>query len=241
MPITSGLWWSVWWPWLVVWLVGATALVLAVAIWLRHLRRHRYRQRIKPVSPTTFYYIDDAQVRQLLGEMSPTEITEKRSSNMSANLVARLPVLSGGGGGGTAKGLTTKRTQQPTEIRAIRDLIETREQTDAIVYVDLRRGHVVENQALWKELARHGGHRPDSIRLSGLDPLVVLTARFKSIGGTKDKETSSRRSTITTIPLVDLACASRATEIVCSRSPVARPSRHTVLVGCGNGIRSGRN
>ncbi|MGW5443985.1 hypothetical protein [Streptomyces asiaticus] len=50
MAVDSGMWWSVWWPWMLVWLVTAVSLIAAVA-WLA-VRVHRYRKRLRP-SPIT--------------------------------------------------------------------------------------------------------------------------------------------------------------------------------------------
>ncbi|TMU89751.1 hypothetical protein [Streptomyces sp. DASNCL29] len=50
VAVDSGMWWSVWWPWMLVWLVTAVSLIAAVA-WLA-VRVHRYRKRLRP-SPIT--------------------------------------------------------------------------------------------------------------------------------------------------------------------------------------------
>lgn len=184
MGVIDSQWWSLWWPWLVVWAVTAAALaVLARYALLRlgWLRRRRRRTGGRTVHGMCFF-LHEQRVMDLYlyGGFSAAleaEVADRTNVDAGAGLFARL----GFGGVGARRQVTKERVtayiQQSTPITVIRLLMDTMRKEDAVVHADLTTGVVTPNRALADSLGDQGG--------DGRVPLTAIgvATAFVSITG----------------------------------------------------------
>ncbi|CAM5391172.1 putative protein OS=Streptomyces aurantiogriseus OX=66870 GN=GCM10010251_53570 PE=4 SV=1 [Streptomyces aurantiogriseus] len=137
MGVIDSQWWSLWWPWLVVWAVTAAALaVLARHALLRlGLLRRRRRGGGRTVHGMCFF-LHEKRVMDLYqyGGFSAAleaEVADRTNVNAGAGLFARLGF---GGLGGAHREVTKERVtayiQQSTPITVIRLLMDTMRKED---------------------------------------------------------------------------------------------------------------
>jgi hypothetical protein len=178
---------SLWWPWLVVWVVTAAALgVLARHVLLRLGRpRHRRRRGGGRTVHGMCFFLHDKRVMDLYqyGGFSAAleaEVADRMNIDTGVGLFARLGF---GGAGGARRQVTKERVtayiQQSTPITVIRLLMDTMRKEDAVVHADLTTGVVTPNRALADSLGDQDGDGRVPLTAIGVaSAFVSITGRF---------------------------------------------------------------
>ncbi|GAA0925018.1 MULTISPECIES: hypothetical protein [Streptomyces violaceusniger group] len=197
MAVDSGMWWSVWWPWMLVWLVTAVSLIAVVA-WLA-VRVHRYRKRLrssaeKPTEGICLYLHDRAIMN--LYEMGryekalEREVQHRITRTADGSLRARLFGVGVSGGRNVSREEISMYIESAKPITAIGLIVDTLERTDAIVHGDLRTGTITRNHALERALDtidRPGPGAAESVRLRDIEDFVSIRGRFRKAGQTPSR------------------------------------------------------
>lgn len=188
MPLFhDGLWWDIWWPWMLLWLVTATSLVAAVALLIAaRLRRRRPSERL--MIDWTCRYLDNTAImdnfqlnRYSVSLRKEVELRTTRSRALGFTLQL-IPFLGPDAGIETSRDVVVKYIEKAEPISAIGVIVDGLERSDAIVHADLRQGTVRRNAALTKALA--GRPRSESALLSRTEGMfVLLTGNFRKDTG----------------------------------------------------------
>ncbi|MFD6170487.1 hypothetical protein [Streptomyces coeruleorubidus] len=65
MAVTDALWWSLWWPWMTVWLVTAAGVLMLAVVLVRHARERRRHLRRWQSAYSICLYLDEQAVMDL--------------------------------------------------------------------------------------------------------------------------------------------------------------------------------
>ncbi|MDG9713334.1 MULTISPECIES: hypothetical protein [Streptomyces] len=65
MAVTDALWWSLWWPWMTVWLATAAGVLVLAVVLVRHARERRRRLRRWQSAYSICLYLDEQAVMDL--------------------------------------------------------------------------------------------------------------------------------------------------------------------------------
>ncbi|MFD0653742.1 hypothetical protein ACFQ2Y_39880 [Streptomyces malaysiensis subsp. malaysiensis] len=159
MAVDNGMWWSVWWPWMLVWTATAVSLIAAL-IWLA-ARVHRYRRRLRPgrEKPTEgiCLYLHDRAIMNLyeMGRYEKAlerEVQQRITRTADGSLRARLFGVGVSGGRNVSREEISMYIESAKPITAIGLIVDTLERADAIVHGDLRTGSITWNHALARAL-----------------------------------------------------------------------------------------
>jgi hypothetical protein len=173
------LWWSVLWPWLLLWVVTLAALVVVVALAVRWVRRRRDPQ---PEVPGLLFYVhgqrminlckvgryDDAVTRQFV-----KQITVTKGGKLQVG-----PTEFGIGVDGSVVEQNTDTYEKPaTEIDVIGVVLAGLRAAHGVVEVDLTARTITADEA-WR--------RGKATRLNDIRDYVSLHGRFELGDGTGD-------------------------------------------------------
>ncbi|HEY5833300.1 hypothetical protein [Streptomyces sp.] len=184
MPVFNDpLWWDIWRPWMLLWLLtaaSAVALVAQVAGARRHAR-HPYGDL---VTNRTCLYLDN---RTIMDQYQMNryavalrkEVEQRTRTTGAAHLGARnLPFISPDASLGSDRQVVTKYIEQAEAVSVIGVIVDGLERGDAIVHADLIQGTVRRNAALAR--IHLPGTPPGRVRLSSTETLfVLLTGDFE--------------------------------------------------------------
>lgn len=194
MAVFDPLWRSVWWPWLLVWCITLVSLVTAIAIVVMHWRRHRRPNTARHHGIS--FYLDEESVMDLYLQYGGKykaplrqEVKEHISDNREVELNADLAPLQARAKAGVNRDIFRSYIENAEPITVIGIIIDVLEQSDDIVYVDLRKQEVTFNRALDKVLNADDDERPTTVRLRGLDTFVSIRGRFHAIETTEAVKT----------------------------------------------------
>jgi hypothetical protein len=194
----SGMWLSVWWPWLLVW-VGTAALVVAAAVILAvHWTRHG-RQRAPGHGNYISFYLDDDSVmgvylQQRYKPALRQEVEEKISSGKDGRVTGGLRGLNMTASRNINREVFRRYIEEAEPITVIGIILDVLEKADDIVYVDLRKGEIARNRALTKTLGDSQDSSPQHFaRLSEVDT-------YLSVMGFFNKETDDEGTTVFLAP-----------------------------------------
>ncbi|MBK3579814.1 hypothetical protein JHN63_39710 [Streptomyces sp. MBT65] len=203
MGVFDSQWWSLRWPWTVVWLL--TAACFAVVLRYALLRwRTSVRQRQEDLGRTVSgmcVYLNEARVETIaailgIPKSDFVEISEQTSVTSRLGLSGRF-----GGGSGTAgrdanRKSSSSYAEQNTPMKTIRLIMVRMRERDRVVDADLINGHLFPNAALTRALEDAGttasragapltAVRSDYVSVSGLFTVsraaggdIVLRARY---------------------------------------------------------------
>ncbi|MFF0373942.1 hypothetical protein [Actinoplanes missouriensis] len=147
-------WWSVWWPWMLIW--AATVITLVATCWTLFARWRMLRGRGQPVRGITFYLHDDSVMDLYLGgtykRALREEVREEISSTKEANVNAAFQNFGVGGGRTVDRKVFRDYIETAEPITVIRIIMEVLEKADDIVYIDLVNGAIEPGRALTKAL-----------------------------------------------------------------------------------------
>ncbi|MFF5517754.1 hypothetical protein [Streptomyces coeruleorubidus] len=65
MAVTDALWWSLWWPWMTVWLVTAAGVLVLAVVLVRHAKERRRHLRNWQSAYSICLYLDEQAVMDL--------------------------------------------------------------------------------------------------------------------------------------------------------------------------------
>ncbi|MFI0774179.1 hypothetical protein [Streptomyces sp. NPDC021212] len=188
MPLFhDGLWWDIWWPWMLLWLTTAASLVTAVALLAGARRRHR-RPSERLMIDWTCRYLDNTAImdnfqlnRYSVSLRKEVELRTTKSRALGLTLQL-IPFLGPDAGIETSRDMVVKYIEAAEPISAIGVIVDGLERSDAIVHADLWQGTVRRNAALRKALA--GRPRGGSALLSRTKGMfVLLSGSFRKDAG----------------------------------------------------------
>ncbi|MEU4446733.1 hypothetical protein AB0K14_07695 [Actinosynnema sp. NPDC050801] len=165
MDADRALWFSVWWPWLVLWTVTATCLSTTAAILWVARRRWQNPRRIAGIC----YYLDEHAVLDLSAVYGPTLVKEARTTEYAVRL----------GDLKTSSSREVVRTYVAVAepIMVVNSVLEALETTDGLVEVDLTAGTMRVPTS-----SRHGR----SATLREVDGFVSVEGYFRTTSRSGD-------------------------------------------------------
>ncbi|MEV8630408.1 hypothetical protein AB0395_02010 [Streptosporangium sp. NPDC051023] len=193
MGVVDSFWWSVWWPWMLVWtttFVGfcASAWYL-VAAYRRERRRHSFGGNgVVGVC----IYLHEQSVMDLyqissFGAALRQDVERKITSTGNWSLTAMFGGSKAGGGRGVSDESYRSYIEEASPITVISGIMDVLEKHGRVVYADLRSGHITPNAAAAKALARvEDGAASCAVRLSDLDDFLWVKGRFQKIDETQE-------------------------------------------------------
>ncbi|MFI2435633.1 hypothetical protein [Streptomyces sp. NPDC018693] len=184
MGVIDSAWWSLWWPWLLVWAVTAGCL----AVLLRHalLRLGRSRRRRRTSGRTVHgmcFFLHEKRVMDLYqqGGFSAAleqEVADRINVDSRVGVLAKLGWGSAGGHRNVTKETVTAYIKEETPITVIRLLMDTMGKEDVVVHADLTTGEVTPNRALTDTLRERGGDSRVELTSLGVASALSITGRF---------------------------------------------------------------
>lgn len=178
MAVDRTLWWSVWWPWAVVWLVTALAVVVAigVAVWA-----WRSRHRFAPARevPGLTIYLHEKSVMDLyqvggFGDAMAKEVVDRVGVTKDGKIALRGLDLGVEGVRTSGREVVKTYIEQYEPIAVVGLLLDALESASAVVHVDLRDLSVLRNTALEQR-----AQTVDVVRLRRLDAYVSVKGVFR--------------------------------------------------------------
>ncbi|MEO3974449.1 hypothetical protein [Streptomyces sp. CAU 1734] len=193
MAVWTEQWWGVWWPWMLLWLVTALALVTLAAVpavlWL--IRRGRPQGR-NPTFSICFYLhdrsvMDHYQMRGYAAALRK-EVEQRTSDSKDGTIRATVFGVSAGGGKRDNSEIVSKYLEVAEPISVIGLIMDVLEAKDVIVHVDLVNGTIRRNAALANALATLGPSAAPSgtVRLRDIEDFVLIRGRFRRIAESPD-------------------------------------------------------
>lgn len=184
MAVTDASWWSVWWPWMLLW--GSTIALMTATVMITASHRRTHRAITKPPAHGIVFYLDDNAVMNLYhsgySAAVSREIEKTINRNQEGEVSAKLTPVQVGGRRGMNETEVSRFTEEAKPITVIGLIIDVLNKTDQIVYVDLRRREVTSNHALVKILDSEHDRRPKVIPLHKLAPgFVSVCGLFRKI------------------------------------------------------------
>ncbi|MFF8957605.1 hypothetical protein [Streptomyces sp. NPDC014894] len=193
MAVWTEEWWSVWWPWMLVWLLTAAgALTLLTAPVLLLLARRR-RGRDRNLTYSICFYLHDRSVMDHYQMRNYTaalrkEVEQRTSDSADGTIRATVFGVSAGGGKRDNKEIVSKYLEVAEPISVIGVIMDVLEAKDVIVHVDLVNQTVRRNAALAGALSLRGGPgpAPQDVRLRDIEDFVLIRGRFRKISESPD-------------------------------------------------------
>ncbi|WP_026425151.1 hypothetical protein [Actinokineospora inagensis] len=182
MAVDRALWWSVWWPWVLVWCVTALAIVVAVGSvgWAWRVRR-RYTPA-RQVPGITFYLhkksVLDLYQAGGYGDAISREVEERVGTQRKRKLGVAWRSANAAGEHSSEREVVSRYFTEADPIAVIGVLLDALEAADGVVHVDLRDRTVVDNVAVARLRDRSGGG-PAPVRLRGIDSYVSIRGVFR--------------------------------------------------------------
>jgi hypothetical protein len=209
----DSVWWTVWWPWALVWTITVAAAGAGVYLLVAHWRARDAGGH--PARGISLYLHDDAVMDLYLGGVYKTALKQEVEEEISASRAGNLNAEIYGIGGTASKTVDRKlfrtyiETAEP--ITVIRIVMEVLEKADDIIYVDLIDGSIEPGRALRKAL--RSANRPTDADLSfsdlsDLEVYVSVRGRFRQLTATPEVITfaGSCGRTAHTPPQAHLTC-----------------------------------
>lgn len=182
MAVDRALWWSVWWPWAVVWIVTALAVVVALGVGLWAWRSRRRFTPSREVPGLTIY-LHEKSVMDLYqvggyGDAMTKEVVDRVGVTKDGKIA--LKGLDMGVEGARQSGREVVKTyiEQYEPIAVVGVLLDALEAASGVVHVDLRDLSVRRNTALEQHLERHSAPT-DVVRLRRIDSYVSVKGVFR--------------------------------------------------------------
>ncbi|GGW30802.1 hypothetical protein AB0E64_31695 [Streptomyces caelestis] len=160
MAVTDALWWSLWWPWMTVWLVTAAGVLVLAVVLVRHARERRRHMRRWQSAYSICLYLDEQAVMDLyeLGNYrSALEEAVELRTKVDTSVGAWSRVLSWLFRFRLKRDVSQetfrKFVRKDKPINVIGVVMEAFDRADAIVHADLTTLTVVPNRNLADNLA----------------------------------------------------------------------------------------
>ncbi|MDQ2588590.1 hypothetical protein [Saccharothrix yanglingensis] len=178
MAVDRALWWSVWWPWAVVWVVTALALLVAVgvAVWA-----WRSRHRFAPPRdvPGLTIYLNEKSVMDLYqvgryGDAMTKEVVDRVGVTKDGKIALKGLDLGVEGVRTSGREVVKTYIENSEPIAVIGVLLGALESASGVVHVDLRDRTLLRNTALEQHLGASG-----AVRLRRVDSYVSVKGVFR--------------------------------------------------------------
>ncbi|MFF8229797.1 hypothetical protein [Streptomyces caelestis] len=160
MAVTDALWWSLWWPWMTVWLVTAAGVLVLAVVLVRHARERRRHMRRWQSAYSICLYLDEQAVMDLyeLGNYrSALEEAVELRTKVDTSVGFWSRVLSWLFRFRLKRDVSQetfrKFVRKDKPINVIGVVMEAFDRADAIVHADLTTLTVVPNRNLADDLA----------------------------------------------------------------------------------------
>lgn len=180
MAVDRALWWSVWWPWVVVWATTAVAVVVTVGVLVWAWRSRKRFTVVRDVPGLTFY-LDERSVMDLYqsggyGDALRREVEERVGTSNDKKLALKVQeTVEASGGRTSGREVVSRYIETAEPIAVIGVLLTVLEAADGVVHVDLRKRTMVRDNALLR-----GGIDGRTARLRGLDSYVSVKGVFRA-------------------------------------------------------------
>lgn len=188
----NDMWWTVFWPWALVWALTVAAVLGGLGILVAlALRWRRTRGRTRHPTPGISVYMDKAEViglylRDTYRPAMSREIEEQITSTTSAKLAAELYGLGAEAGREVNQQVATKYVDQANPVAVIRIVIDVLEEKGDIIYVDLLDGVVEPDRSLHKKLPSRRGVSLPFTDLARPDAYISVWGSFDLLERTDD-------------------------------------------------------
>ncbi|SER61919.1 hypothetical protein [Actinokineospora terrae] len=178
MAVDRALWWSVWWPWALVWTATAVAIVVALAAlgWA-----WRSRRRFAPVRevPGLTFYLHEKSVMDLYlsggyGDAMRREVEERVGTNSDHKIALKVHDLGVDGGRTSGREVVSRYISSAEPIAVIGILLDVLEAAHGVVHVDLRKRTITRTPAV----TRVHTDSP-TLRLRAVDDYVSVRGLFR--------------------------------------------------------------
>ncbi|WP_440899581.1 hypothetical protein [Actinosynnema sp.] len=182
MAVDRALWWSVWWPWAVVWVVTALALLVAlgavVAAW-----RGRARYAPAPGVPGVPIYLDEKAVMDLYqvggyGDAMTKEVVDRVGTTRDGKIALKGVDVGVEGARQSGREVVKTYIENSEPIAVVGVLLGALESAHGVVHVDLRDRTVRGDVALERAL----GDGARTARLRRIDAYVSVRGEFRETG-----------------------------------------------------------
>ncbi|MEU1848761.1 hypothetical protein ABZ499_05585 [Streptomyces sp. NPDC019990] len=183
MAVTDALWWSLWWPWMTVWLVTAAGVLVLAVVLVRHARERRRHLRRWRSAYSICLYLDEQAVMDLweLGNYRSAleEAVELRTKvDTSVGFWSRVltQLFRFRLKRDVSQETFRKFVRKDKPINVIGVVLEAFDRADAIVHADLTTLTVVPNRHLAGVLADGG-----AVTLSRIGEFVSVKGVFTRV------------------------------------------------------------
>ncbi|WP_244258027.1 hypothetical protein [Streptomyces sp. Tu 2975] len=186
MGVFTEMWWSVRWPWMLLWLLTAAGAGALIVLTVARLMRRR-RSRARNITYSICFYLHDRSVMdhyQMRGYAAALrkEVEQRTSDSKDGTIRASVFGIGAGAGRRDNSEIVSKYMEVAEPISVIGVIMDVLEQKDVIVHVDLVNGTVRRNAALTRALtdhARAGDPPQSSVRLRDVEDFVLIRGRFR--------------------------------------------------------------
>jgi hypothetical protein len=178
VAVDRALWWSVWWPWAVVWIVTVLALVVAagVGVWA-----WRSRHRFAPARevPGLTIYLHEKSVMDLYqvgryGDAMTKEVVDRVGVTKDGKIALKGLDLGVEGVRTSGREVVKTYIEQYEPIAVVGVLLDALESAAGVVHVDLRDLTLLRNTALEQHL-----ESSETVRLRRIDSYVSVKGVFR--------------------------------------------------------------
>ncbi|PPK69197.1 hypothetical protein V5P93_001576 [Actinokineospora auranticolor] len=182
MAVDRALWWSVWWPWAMVWILTALGVVVALGALFFAWRAHRARPKVTREVPGLTFYLHEKSVMDLYqsggyGDAMRREVEERVDSTSDQKLALKVHAVGLDGGRSSGREVVSRYITNAEPIAVIGVLLDVLENADGVVHVDLRDRTITHNNAVSVALLKTGG--TDRLRLRSIDSYVSVRGAFR--------------------------------------------------------------
>ena len=161
MNTDNEMWWSVWWPWALLWGATVLALLLAAAILAVHWRSSRKKRAPRHANDFCLYIDDDLvmdlYLRHQYEPALQRQVEEKISSGNALTAAAQFVGLHTGAKRQVNTEILRKYIEQAEPIKVINTILNALENDGAIIYIDLEKQSVLSNKDSHQLLGEDGG------------------------------------------------------------------------------------
>jgi hypothetical protein len=188
----SGLWWRAWWPWAIVWGFTVVAALATVSLLVTYLSKVIKRPAQRQIHGISFYLHDKSIMsfyqQQRYNAALERLVREKR--RRSNNQIVKVTVGPGELGMNRKDDTDTfsEWIEREEPITVIGIIMDTLEDSDDIVHVDLIKQRIMQNRSLAKSVGWSDDQettRRRSVRLHEIDAFILLKGRFQKTSPTE--------------------------------------------------------
>ncbi|MET0233277.1 MAG: hypothetical protein ABW224_01425 [Kibdelosporangium sp.] len=181
MGADSGLWWSVWWPWVIVLALATLGVVVAAgALVIAWKARHRFKPSRKV--PGFPFYLDQDQVEGLCRANQLVDLVAKeiqRTVGVSKDGKLAIRGVSLDVGKATSSEIVETYIEKKEAIDVVGVLLNALDDNAELLHVDLGRRTVERGAALERAMANTG---ETTARLRKLRSYVLVEGDFQDTG-----------------------------------------------------------